>query len=179
MRCDAPGEAIVFTRMKRYAVLLLASLLATSACNDDVTGLEPPSDPATETFAPSLGVDIASMSRTPEGVYFEDQVVGTGPQVVSTTDSLRVTYAGYLKDGTLFDSGTNIKFTLLDPIPGFRSGLIGMKQGGKRKIVIPSELGYGRFTQFNLDGTIKIPRQSTLIFDIEVLAVYNPATPGT
>lgn len=168
--------------MKPSALLLAASLLAAgAACNDDITGLEAASDPATETFAASLGVNIASMTRTSEGVYYLDQVLGTGSEVTATSDSIRVTYALYLKDGRLVESGTNVKFRPSDVIPGFRIGLTGMKAGGRRKVVIPSELGYGRFTQYTFeDGEIKgvkIPRQSTLIFDLEVIAVYNPAPP--
>lgn len=164
--------------MKPQALLLFASLLSTAGCNDDITGLEPPSDPATETFAPALGVNISAMTRTTEGVYYLDQVVGTGTEVTATTDSLRATYAGYLKDGKLFDSGTNARFQPIELIEGFRKGMIGMKAGGKRKLVIPSALGYGATTLKNTDGTTKIPRQSTLVFDVEVLAVHNPAPAG-
>lgn len=165
--------------MKPTALLLSASLLVASACNDEITGLEPPSDPATETFAPALGVNIAAMSRTVEGVYYLDETVGTGTEVTATTDSLFVTYAGYLKDGKLFDSGTNVKFLPASVIEGFRNGMIGMKVGGRRKLVIPSALGYGGSTVKNTDGTTKIPRQSTLIFDVEILAAHNPAPAGT
>lgn len=154
---------------------LVAGLLAASACNSEITGLGPPSDPATETFAASLGINISSMSRTADGVYYIDVVEGTGAAVTDKTDSLRVTYGGFLKDGTLFDSGTNVRFVPSDVVPGFRSGLIGMKQGGHRKVVIPSELGYGRISQRSLDGKIKIPRQSTLVFDLRLLNVHNPA----
>jgi FKBP-type peptidyl-prolyl cis-trans isomerase len=89
---------------------------------------------------------------------------------------VNVTYSGYLKDGTLFDSGTNTAFDVAIVIPGLRDGIIGMREGGKRKIVIPSELGYDGRSVRNLDGSIKIPRQSTLIFDIEILKVTNPTT---
>ena len=164
--------------MKSPVLLLAASLLATAACNNDITGLEPPSDPATETFAPSLGVNISAMTRTEEGVYYLDQTVGTGAEVTADTDSVRVTYALYLKDGRLVEANSNVLFVLDALIPGFRIGLKGMKLGGRRKIVIPSELGYGRITQYQIqDGqakAIKIPRQSTLIFDIDLLTVHNP-----
>ena len=172
--------------MKSSALLLATSLLAAAACNDDITGLEPPSDPATETFAPSLGIDIDAMTRTAEGVYYLDQVVGTGDSVTAKTDSIRVTYALYLKDGRLVEARSNVLFVLEGVIAGFKIGVTGMKAGGRRRIVIPSELGYGRFTQYEFSGgqviAIKIPRQSTLIFDVEVLAVYNPPpaeTPGS
>jgi len=165
--------------MIRHA-LLLAALVATAACNDDVTGLEPPSNPATETFDPSLAVDIATMSKTSDGVYYRDIIVGTGPEIASNTDSVFTTYAGFLKTGSLFDSGTNVRFLLGFVVPGFRSGLVGMKEGGRRKLVIPSELGYGAESLRDpATGQIKIPRQSTLVFDVQVLKVHNPAPTTT
>lgn len=155
---------------------LLACLLAAASCNSEVTGLGPPSDPAKETFAASLGVDITQMSKTTDGVYYEDIVPGTGAEVTDTTTAVAVTYAGYLKDGKLFDSGTNVTFAPTNVVPGFRIGMQGMKEGGNRKIVIPSSLGYGGTSVRDPStGGIKIPRQSTLIFDVQMLKVTNPA----
>ena len=165
--------------MKHYAILV-ASLLAATACNHEVTGLGPPSDPTKETFAASLGVDIPQMSKTKEGVYYKDLIDGTGVQVTDTAVTVNVTYAGYLKDGKLIDSGTNVALSPTGIIAGFRSGMKGMKEGGKRKLVIPSALGYGGGSVRNpSDNTIKIPRQSTLVFDIEVVKVTNPTPPTT
>lgn len=154
-------------------MLLAATLLGALSCNSDVTGLGPPSDPATETFAASLGVNIAAMTKAASGVYYLDVVLGTGPSDTATTDSVFVNYQGHLKDGTLFDSGSNVKFIVGDLVVGVRTGLLGAKEGGKRKIVVPSELGYGGRALKNADGTIQIPRQSTLVFDIELLKVHN------
>src|SRR5207247_4480926 len=159
--------------MQRYA-FLLAALLGAASCNGDITGLGPPSDPTKETFAASLGVDIATMSKTTTGVFYKDLVVGTGLEVTDSAVTVNVTYAGYLKDGKLFDSGTNVAFTLSGLIPGFHLGVLGMNEGGRRKIVIPSELGYDGHSLRNPDNTIKIPRQSTLIFDVDVIKVTNP-----
>lgn len=161
--------------------LLLVTLLAALGCNDDITGLGPPSDPATETFAASLGVNIAQMSKTAAGVYYQDIVVGpaTAPLISDSTTVVIVTYAGYLKDGKLFDSGIGKSFAPSDLIPGFRNGLKGMREGGKRKLVIPSALGYGGRSIKNADNSIRIPRQSTLVFDVDVLKVTNPAPTGT
>jgi len=165
--------------MKRLTFLLIALLVAAS-CNSQVTGLGPPSDPANETFAPSLGVDVAQMSKTAAGVYYKDLVVGTDTlEIKTSTDSVKVTYAGHLKDGTLFDSGVGVLLQPFALIPGFRDGMLGMREGGKRKLVIPSQLGYAGQSIKNVDGTIKIPRQSTLIFDVDLLKVYNPATPAS
>lgn len=164
--------------MKRQ-IILLAALVAAVSCNSDIVGLEPPSDPASETFAPSLGVDISQMTRTAEGVYYRDVIPGTGLEATATADSVRIIYAGYLKDGKLFDSGTGVRFVLGGLIPGLRIGILGMKEGGRRKVVVPSELGYGRRSRLDADNKILIPRQSTLIFDVDLLTVYNPAPAPT
>ena len=146
--------------MKRHVLLLAAApaLVAVVSCNNEVTGLEPPSDPTKETFAPTLGVDLTQMTLR-DGIWYRDIITGTGAEVTAETDSVFATFAGHLKDGKLFDSGTNVKFDLkgiLRPIPGFRSGLNGMKEGGKRKLVIPSALGYGGQSLREPDGSIKV-----------------------
>jgi FKBP-type peptidyl-prolyl isomerase-like protein len=89
------------------------------------------------------------------------------------------TALSYLKDGKLVDSGTNSSFVLALVIPGVRSALLGMKEGGKRKAVIPSALGYGGRSQRDNEGKILIPRQSTLVFDLEVVKVVNPTPAST
>ena len=165
--------------MKRY-IIVLASLIAATSCNNEVTGLEPPSDPATETFAASLNVNISQMTRLPGGTYIKDLVVGTGPDSVKLeTDTVWVTYSGRLKDGKLFDSGTNSKFQPFLLITGFRAGMINMRVGGKRQFVIPSEQGYGPVSQPGDDGKINIPRQSTLVFEVELLKLHTPPPPTT
>lgn len=164
--------------MKRY-VFLAISLLATASCNNDITGLEPPSDPAKETFVPSLNVDISQMTKLPGGTYIRDVAVGSGAEVTAETDTVWVTYAGFLKDGKLFDSGTNRAFAPSDLVPGFRAGLIGMKVGGRRQVVIPSEQGFGGKSIKEANGAIKIPRQSTLIFSIDLLKEFTIPPPPT
>lgn len=154
------------------------ALMAAIACNNDITGLEPPSNPATETFAASLNVNIAQMTKLPNGVYIQDITVGTGAEIVAKTDTVWVNYAGYLKDGKLIDSGNNTKFELPGLlITGFSSGMVGMKVGGERLLVIPSELGYGPATQKEPGtGKTRIPRQSTLVFRITLIKLHTPTT---
>jgi FKBP-type peptidyl-prolyl cis-trans isomerase FkpA len=164
----------------RSALRLLAAATLL-ACNDDVAGLGPPSDPTTEEFAPSLNVNIATMTRHPSGVWYRDDVVGDGAEVTDASDTIVVNYAGFLKDGDLFDSGTNVTFPRGGLVEGFQNGVLGMKVGGTRKLVIPSELGYGGVSQKDPQGQITIPRQSTLIFDVTLRRVHTPAagTPVT
>jgi FKBP-type peptidyl-prolyl cis-trans isomerase len=152
--------------MKRLLCMLVAA--GALACNGEIAGLGPPSDPATETFAASLGVDLTQMTRTADGLYYRDVVVGTG-DAVTTDTSVMVDYSGYLTDGTLFDSGNGIKFSTKAVVAGFREGILaggGMKIGGIRQLVIPSELGYGP------EGSPPtIPRQATLIFRIKLVSI--------
>ena len=155
------------------------ALMAAIACNNEITGLEPPSNPATETFAPSLNVNIAQMTKLPNGTYIQDITVGTGAEVVAKTDSVWVTYAGFLKDGKLIDSGTNTRFEPANLITGFGTGIVGMKVGGERLLVVPSELGYGHVTKKQPGtNTILIPRQSTLVFRVTLLKLHTPTTGG-
>lgn len=158
--------------MKRI-VLAIATAVVAVACNTAVAGLGPPSNPATEEFAASLGVDIAQMTRLPDGVYIKDLVVGpsTADSVSGKTASVKVNYAGFLKDGTLFESGSSVTLDMATMIAGFRSGIVDMHVGGKRKLVIPSELAYDGRAVKNTDNSIKIPRQSTLVFDVELVSV--------
>lgn len=157
--------------MTKLAFLLLA-VGAAAGCTSDVLGAGTPSNPATEMFAASLGVDIPSFARKESGVYYKDIRVGTGDEAAAV-DQVTMTFAGYLKDGTLFGSQSTPK---QDPlagfIPGFRDGVVGMRAGGVRKIVIPSALAYG--WQGRLDANPPIPRNATLIFDIELFAVTKP-----
>jgi FKBP-type peptidyl-prolyl cis-trans isomerase FkpA len=155
-------------------LLLPLFVIVVAGCNHDVLGAGTPSDPATESFDPSLGVDIASSQRTESGVYYRDIRPGTG-EVAAAEDGVTITYVGRLKDATIFDSrSTPAPFPLALFIRGFRDGIVGMRVGGVRKIVIPSALAYG--WQGRPDANPPIPRNATLIFDVELFAVTKPTT---
>lgn len=159
--------------MTKLALLVLL-VGATAGCNHDVLGAGKPSDPATEMFAASLAVDIPSFSRKESGVYYRDVRIGTGEEAAAA-DQVTITYAAYLKDGTLFDSQSSPTQVLLATrLPGFRDGVIGMRVGGLRKIVVPSALAYS--WQGVLDANPRVPRNATVIFDVELFAVTKPTT---
>jgi FKBP-type peptidyl-prolyl cis-trans isomerase FkpA len=160
--------------MKLKLALLVLAVGAAAGCTSSVLGAGTPSNPATEMFAASLGVDIASFARTESGVYYKDIEVGTGDEAAAA-DQVTITYAGYLKDGTLFDSrSTPTQLPLASVVQGFRDGVVGMRVGGVRKIVIPSALGY--HWQGRPDAAVPIPRNATLIFDVELFVVTKPTT---
>lgn len=108
--------------------------------------------------------------RLMNSIQKTDLVVGSGVEA-KNGDALTVNYAGTLDDGTEFDSsydrGQSFTFTLGkgDVIKGWDLGLLGMKVGGKRQLVIPPELGYGAA------AVGPIPPNSTLHFTVELLSV--------
>jgi FKBP-type peptidyl-prolyl cis-trans isomerase len=101
----------------------------------------------------------------------EDQVVGTGA-AAEVGKTVSVHYTGTLPDGSKFDSsldrGRPFEFTLGQGrvIQGWEQGVSGMKVGGKRKLVIPPDLGYGA-----RGFPPVIPANATLHFEIELLGV--------
>jgi len=92
------------------------------------------------------------------------------------TDTVKVHYHGTLVDGTVFDSsverGEPISFPLNGVIPGWTEGLQLMNVGDKYRFFIPAELGYGA------QGAGPIPPNSTLIFEVELLAIEPPQANG-
>ncbi len=163
-------------RLARYAALSCS--LALLACLGSVgpDQLRVPTDPATITYAPALGVNIAAMTRDTLGLYYQDIVVGTGP-VVGATDSVEVSFAGYLPTGVQFVSRP-ADATLRIRLPsqlllGFREGLIGMAAGGKRKLVISPLLAYGFRELRDQDGRTIVPPNSVLVYDVELLARHE------
>jgi FKBP-type peptidyl-prolyl cis-trans isomerase FkpA len=138
--------------MKR-AILLMA-LLAASGCG------------SSNSTAPSTSVGVFTTT---------DLTVGTGA-TAATGSLVSTTYAGWLYDtgkpngkGTQFDPGPGpLTFTIGagSLIKGFEQGVIGMKVGGTRRVIIPPELAYGS----NPPSGSPIPPNATLVFDIGLLS---------
>lgn len=157
-------------RLARRASVALVLLVFAAACGgDSMTAPSAPSDPATETFAASLGVNLSQMTRKSADLYVQDLVVGTGTEATNGR-ILRVTYTGWLKNGTRFDTnvgGPTLTVTLgaHDVITGWEQGLAGMRVGGKRRMVIGSNLAYGPA------GRGSIPANATLVFEVELVSI--------
>ena len=126
------------------------------------------------TSALGLGGSMAENKQeviTPSGLKYIDQEVGTGDMAVAGKTA-SVHYTGWLENGKKFDSSVDRGQPFSFPlgagrvIKGWDEGVQGMKVGGKRKLTIPSDLGYG---SRGAGGVI--PANATLIFDVELLGV--------
>ncbi|CRZ19304.1 FKBP-type peptidyl-prolyl cis-trans isomerase [Kingella kingae] len=106
-------------------------------------------------------------------LIIEDVQEGTG-KIAEKGKDITVHYTGYLTDGTKFDSSLDRRQPLTitlgvgQVIRGWDEGFGGMKEGGKRKLTIPPEMGYGSRA---VGGVI--PANSTLIFEVELLRVHD------
>ena len=112
-----------------------------------------------------------SQVTTASGLIIEDLVVGDGAEAAAG-QHVTVHYTGWLTDGRKFDSSKDrndpFAFALgaRQVIAGWDEGVQGMKVGGKRKLTIPPELGYGARGAGGV-----IPPNATLVFEVELLAV--------
>jgi peptidylprolyl isomerase len=121
-----------------------------------------------KTAAP--GSDVVT---TASGLQYRDEVVGEGASPVAG-GLVQVHYSGFLENGKKFDSSRDrnepftFKIGVGQVIAGWDEGVMSMKVGGKRKLIIPAKLGYGAAGAGGI-----IPPNATLLFDVELLDVDN------
>jgi FKBP-type peptidyl-prolyl cis-trans isomerase FkpA len=154
-------RSVILPRIRSLLFSSILCLVAAGACTHDTTG-------------PSSTQPFSVVDLTP----------GTG-DVAANNLNLTVDYTGWLFDpskadnkGLVFDTTvgqTPFTFTLGvgDVIKGWDTGLVGMKVGGVRRLVVPPSLGYGSVRQNS------IPPYSTLLFEITLENVVNPNAPAT
>ncbi|MFI4854032.1 MAG: peptidylprolyl isomerase [Phycisphaerales bacterium JB065] len=127
---------------------------------------------AAKSFCEEKGADLGTLQTTESGLMYIDEVVGDGEQPNSTSAVVSVHYTGWLVDGTKFDSsrdrGEPTSFPLNRVIPGWTEGVSTMKVGGKRWLIIPSELGYGARGAGGV-----IPPNAMLVFEVELLSTQG------
>lgn len=115
------------------------------------------------------GAEDPNLKDGPHGLKYRDLKEGTGPEVPAGA-TIKLHYTGWLTNGTIFDSSVKkrqpAEFALGGLIRGWQLGIPGVKVGGVRKLVIPSDLGYGPG-----GSPPNIPGGATLVFEVEVLAL--------
>ena len=147
----------------RTAILWMGLLLLLAACR-----------PAPSTSSPTTvsGANVNATEVTmPDGLQYTDDQVGTGAEA-TTGKTAVVHYTGWLMDGTKFDSSVDRNQPFSFPlgagqvIKGWDEGVVGMKVGGKRTLIIPPALGYGARGAGGV-----IPPNATLKFEVQLLDV--------
>ena len=108
---------------------------------------------------------------TPSGLRYTDLQVGQGTEATKGK-TVEIHYTGWLEDRTKFDSSLDpshpftFRIGIDDVIQGWHQGIAGMKVGGRRRLVVPPELGYGK------QGVARVvPPNATLIFEVELVNV--------
>jgi hypothetical protein len=120
-------------------------------------------------YHPDLGINISEMKLHPSGVLWDDDPVGEGDSLGVDMTAV-VHYSGWLPDGTLIDTsreGEPFRFRVGagEVIDAWDIGVVGMRVGGTRRLVIPSDLGYGSA------GIGIVPPNAILVFAIELLEI--------
>lgn len=149
------------------AVIYFSIMKGSDKISDSVTNSVFSESPSS---SPSTSPEVSGPAQTTavESLKITDEKVGNGDPVRSG-DTVTVHYRGKLTNGTEFDSSykRSEPFTFVvgqnSVIQGWEQGILGMRVGGKRTLVIPPKLGYG-----SVDMGV-IPPNSTLIFDIELI----------
>lgn len=111
----------------------------------------------------------------PTRVRYVISAEGTNKQDLKETSVVNVKYTGRLLNGTVFDSSTDgVTFTLNELIKGWYKVMPGkIGTGGKIRLLVPSDLGYGKSAQTDAAGNVTIPGNSCLDFDIEIVSIKN------
>ena len=150
---------------KFIVLLLLLAAVSIPACSQK--------EAKTVADKSSEAQTVSGAVTTPSGLSYTDIVKGTGPAPTSGKN-VTVHYTGTLENGTKFDSSVDrgqpfvFRIGAGEVIPGWDEGVISMKVGGKRRLVIPANLGYGAAGAGGV-----IPPNATLIFDVELLGVAD------
>lgn len=117
----------------------------------------------------SSNADEPGVVTTESGLQIKEITKGTGPSPTDADVTL-INYEGTLMDGKPFDANRRVPMPVAGSIPGFSEALKRMQRGGKYRLWIPPELGYGAEEKANPQtGEVIIPANSLLIFDVELV----------
>mgnify|MGYP001165483185 CR=1 FL=1 len=145
-------------------VLLAAVLMLSIPAVLNAQGRYGP-NPRDVQFSSRLGIDLDAMTETESGLFYRDDPVGTG-EPAGLQDTVMMEATGYLVNREAFYAG-RLTVTLGSGrmVAGFMEGLVGVRAGGRRWLVIPPELGYGS------DGTEGVPPDAVLVFRLVINGV--------
>jgi len=156
--------------MKLPLSVTLAASLCLVSCGPTTQSNDTSSNPTPPSAATPESTPGNEIKTTASGLKYQVLKQGAGTTSPKATDTVNVHYHGTLLNGTVFDSsvqrGQPISFPLNGVISGWTEGLQLMKVGDKFKFEIPPDLAYGANSP-----TPTIPPNSTLVFEVELLAI--------
>lgn len=129
------------------------------------------------TFAPEVNVNLDAMERSASGLYTQDLAEGDGPEA-GAGDRVAIHYVGWLADGTPFDAlvppeePAEFEVGAGDVVGGLDEGVVGMRPGGQRRLVVPPGLGYGSL------GAGTVPPNAVLVFVVDLVEIRRFPTPS-
>jgi peptidylprolyl isomerase len=167
--------------MKKTVLLLAIAALIGCSKSDSNIGKGPATiDPMSQSMTPpeppkppKPAEKHGDTTVTPSGLMYIDKKVGTG-DMPKTGQKISVNYTGMLTNGKVFDSNTaegkdgkpyELQIGVGQVIQGWDEGILSMKVGGKRRLIVPPELGYGAAGSGD-----RIPPNSVLVFDVELVS---------
>ena len=163
----APG--VQLAPSKGATAPTLTSAPTTPTTPTPTTSATTPAPPSPLSKKPAV---VVPKGAAPHVLVIKDLIVGTGP-AATPGKTITVNYVGALfNNGKIFDASWQHHQTFTTPlssgsvIPGWVQGLTGMKEGGRRVLIIPPSLGYGA-----TGSPPKIPPNATLVFVVDLLAV--------
>jgi len=157
-------------RAAARATLLLTALACGGGPSTQVSTAPQPvaiaGDVERTTFAPSLGVNLGAMTRRASGLYVQDLEMGTGAVAIRGKSAV-VRYSGWLANGKRFDEGeVTVTLGTNKVIRAWEDGLLGMRVGGRRRLVTPPNLAYGP-----RGAGDDIPPNAVLVFEMQVMSI--------
>jgi peptidylprolyl isomerase len=163
-------------RHRHLALSLTVFSLLLAGCLQDATGpVQVACDPLLTTFSPAPADTVVAAN----GLRHVNLRAGAGTAATSG-DIVEVHYALYVAPPALRESSCPTQqplppFTLGTDqvIPGFWQGIVGMQEGGVRRVIVPPALGYGEAGIPDQPGRPGIPRNATLVFDIQLVDIRN------
>lgn len=157
-------------RMKTRALLAVCTATFVLAGCKTEAPTAPVCDPIESSVASTSGDTVT----TTTGLRYIETQVGTGA-TAEWCQPVAPVIAGYLTDGTVFQPTIRYPFRPgVDPvIPGFAEGVVGLRDGGARRLIIPPQLGYGNNPP-SQNGQPVVPPNSTLIFDVSFPVAGTP-----
>jgi len=120
-------------------------------------------------FASALQIDLAQMTRINGGIYVQDVVLGAGA-VVGLDSRVVADFELFLTDGRLIESVEDLFFNngCRQVLPGFETGVWGMRSGGQRTLIVPPDLGYAS----NPPRLSLVPPGAVLVYRVTVKATW-------